>query len=78
MEDKIRLGISACLLGRPVRYDAATGSTASSPRLWAALLSSFPVCRRSSAVCPCPRGHAVLVGDRPRDPRWWTSKTGQD
>jgi uncharacterized protein YbbK (DUF523 family)/uncharacterized protein YbgA (DUF1722 family) len=76
-QGRLRVGISACLLGEKVRYD---GGDKRAP-----LLSDVVACRVDwVAVCPeveiglgTPRPPMVLLG-RPRSPRLWTPSTRAD
>lgn len=73
----IRLGISACLLGRPVRYDGGHNLD----RLLVDELGRFveyvPVCPEAEAGLGVPRETMRLVGD-PEHPRLVTVHTGID
>ncbi|HLB25214.1 MAG TPA: DUF523 and DUF1722 domain-containing protein, partial [Nitrospirota bacterium] len=75
--EKIRLGISACLLGEKVRYD---GSHKLDPFLAGTLgkyVEFVPVCPEAEAGLGVPRDPMRLEGD-PADPRLVVTKTGQD
>lgn len=72
---KIRLGISACLLGQNVRYN---GGHAHDPFLTQTLgqyVEYVPVCPEVECGLPVPREAMRLVGD-PSDPALVTIKTG--
>lgn len=58
-----RILISACLLGRPVRYDGA-GKLLSDPRLdrWQAEGRLVPICPELMAGLPVPRPAAEIAG----------------
>ena len=74
---KIRVGISSCLLGEPVRYD---GGHKHDPYLTGTLGAFFdyvPVCPEFEAGLGVPREAMRLVGD-PASPRLVTQKTGID
>ena len=75
--DKIRLGISACLLGEPVRYDGGHKLD----RFLAETLGQFveyvPVCPEVECGLSVPREPMRLEGD-PGAPRLVTSRTKQD
>lgn len=75
--EKIRVGISSCLLGEKVRYD---GSHKRDPFLTDMLGPYFeyvPVCPEVEAGFGIPREAMRLVGDIDH-PRMLTSKTGSD
>ena len=75
--DKVRLGISTCLLGEPVRYD---GGHKLDPFLTETLgqyVEYVPVCPEVECGLPVPRESMHLGGD-PGSPRLVTSRTGQD
>jgi uncharacterized protein YbgA (DUF1722 family)/uncharacterized protein YbbK (DUF523 family) len=74
---QIRLGISACLLGEPVRYD---GGHKRDPFLINELgryVEWVPVCPEVEMGLPTPRESMRLVGD-PDDPRLVAPKSGTD
>jgi len=74
---RIRLGVSACLLGRKVRYD---GADRLSPVLVDALgpfVEWVAVCPEVEAGLGVPREPMHLAGD-PGDPRLVTNVTGSD
>ena len=74
---KIRLGISACLLGQRVRYD---GGYKRDPFLIETLgqyVDWVPVCPEVECGLPVPREAMCLAGD-PASPRLVTIKTGID
>jgi len=75
--EKVRIGISACLLGRTVRYD---GGHQWDPDLTDTLGRYFdwvPVCPEVEYGLPVPREAMRLVGN-PSTPRLMTVKTGVD
>ncbi len=75
--DKIKLGVSTCLLGRKVRYD---GGHKHDPFITGVLGRFFdfvPVCPEVEAGFPIPREAFRLVGDID-NPRLMTQKTGVD
>jgi len=75
--EKIRLGISSCLLGEKVRYD---GGHKWDPYLTDTLgryVEFVPVCPEVECGLPTPREAMRLQGD-PEAPRLVTSRTGQD
>ncbi|MBN1642850.1 MAG: DUF523 and DUF1722 domain-containing protein [Anaerolineae bacterium] len=77
MGPTIRLGISACLLGQPVRYD---GGHKRDPFLVNELgryVEWVPVCPEVEVGLPTPRESMRLVGD-PENPRLVAPKSGTD
>ncbi len=77
MPDKIKIGISSCLLGNNVRYDGGN-------KLDQYLIDSFgqivewvPVCPEVEAGLPVPREPMQLVGDETK-PRLITLETKMD
>lgn len=77
MTDKIKIGISSCLLGHEVRYNGGH----SHDRYLTGTLGSYveyvPVCPEVECGMPIPRETVRLVGD-PEKPRLMTSKSGID
>jgi uncharacterized protein YbgA (DUF1722 family)/uncharacterized protein YbbK (DUF523 family) len=75
--EKVKIGISTCLLGRKVRYDG----NHSHDRYLTQTLSLFtefvPVCPEVECGMTTPREAVRLVGD-PADPRLVTQKTEKD
>ena len=74
---RIRLGISACLLGQRVRYD---GGHRRDPLLIETLgkrVDWVPVCPEVECGLPVPREAMCLAGD-PESPRLVTIRTGID
>ncbi|HWI40756.1 MAG TPA: DUF523 and DUF1722 domain-containing protein, partial [Verrucomicrobiae bacterium] len=77
MEDRIAVGVSACLLGEKVRYD---GGHKHDPYLTGVLARYFrfvPVCPEVGCGLPVPREAMRLEGD-PEHPRLVTSRSGID
>jgi uncharacterized protein YbgA (DUF1722 family)/uncharacterized protein YbbK (DUF523 family) len=77
MSDPIRVGISSCLLGNPVRYN---GGHQRDPYITDTLGKFFeyvPVCPEVECGLPVPRETMRLVGD-PESPRLLTSQSGID
>ena len=73
MENSIKIGVSSCLLGEPVRYD---GGHKHDPYITATLgryFSLLPVCPEVGCGLPIPREAMRLEGD-PARPRLLTSK----
>ena len=78
MTDKIRLGISACLIGEKVRYD---GSHKRHDRLintLEPLVEFVPVCPEKECGLPVPRETCDLHGENPENPRMITTHTRID
>jgi uncharacterized protein YbgA (DUF1722 family)/uncharacterized protein YbbK (DUF523 family) len=77
LEEKIKIGISSCLLGEPVRYD---GNHKQDPYLTDILgkyVEWVPVCPEVEYGLPIPREAMRLTGN-PDAPRLVTRKTGVD
>jgi uncharacterized protein YbgA (DUF1722 family)/uncharacterized protein YbbK (DUF523 family) len=77
MEERIKLGISSCLLGNKVRFD---GGHKLDPFLVSTLgqfVDYVPVCPELESGFPVPREAFRLVGD-PEKPRLVTRQTGVD
>jgi len=77
MTDRIKLGVSACLLGQKVRYD---GQHKHDPFLTDTLgpyIDFVPVCPEVECGLPIPREAMRLVGD-PDHPRLITRQTCRD
>jgi uncharacterized protein YbgA (DUF1722 family)/uncharacterized protein YbbK (DUF523 family) len=75
--EKIKIGVSSCLLGEKVRYD---GGLKLDPYITETLGQFFeyvPVCPEVEYGLPIPRETLRLVGD-PASPRLVTSRTGVD
>jgi len=77
MEDKIRLGISACLLGQNVRYDGGHKLDRYLTDTLVQYVEYVPVCPEVECGLGVPREAMRLVGD-PQSPRLVTVRTGQD
>lgn len=73
--EKIRLGISACLLGQRVRYDGGHKRDPFLTDTLARYVDYVPVCPEVECGMSTPREALRLVGD-PAQPRLVTSKTG--
>lgn len=73
----IRLGISACLLGRPVRYDGGHRLDHFLAEELGRFVEYVPVCPEAEAGLGVPREAMRLVGD-PEHPRLVTVRTGED
>jgi uncharacterized protein YbgA (DUF1722 family)/uncharacterized protein YbbK (DUF523 family) len=74
---KIRLGISACLLGQPVRFDGGHKLDRFITDTLGKFVELAPVCPEVECGLPVPREAMRLVGD-PASPRLVTSRTGID
>lgn len=74
---KIRLGISACLLGQKVRYDGGHKRDPFLTETLAQYVDYVPVCPEVEIGLPVPRESLRLVGD-PARPRLITTKSGVD
>jgi uncharacterized protein YbgA (DUF1722 family)/uncharacterized protein YbbK (DUF523 family) len=77
MENKIRLGISACLLGQNVRYDGGHKWDRYLTDTLGQYVEYVPVCPEVECGLGTPRESMRLVGD-PQSPRLVTVRTGQD
>ena len=77
MEDRIRLGISACLLGQEVRYDGGHKLDRFLRDTLGGYVDYVPVCPETECGFGIPREAFRLVGD-PESPRLVTSRTHQD
>jgi uncharacterized protein YbgA (DUF1722 family)/uncharacterized protein YbbK (DUF523 family) len=75
--EKIKLGISSCLLGNSVRYDGGHKLDAFLVRTLGAYVEYVPVCPEVECGMSVPREALHLVGD-PAAPRLVTVKTGRD
>jgi len=74
---KIRLGISSCLLGNPVRFDGGHKKDQWLVNTLGEYVDYIPVCPEVEMGLPVPRETLRLVGD-PENPRLVTTKTYQD
>ncbi|MFO7983791.1 MAG: DUF523 and DUF1722 domain-containing protein [Desulfuromonadales bacterium] len=74
---KIRIGISACLLGQPVRYDGGHKLDRFLVDTLGEYVEYVPVCPEVELGLPTPRQTLRLVGD-PLEPRLVFSKSGED
>ncbi len=73
MENRIRIGISACLLGQPVRFDGGHKHDRYITGTLGEYLDFVPVCPEVEAGFPVPRETFRLVGD-PEHPRLVTTR----
>lgn len=77
MTDKIKIGISACLLGEKVRYDGGHKQDHYLTDTLGRYVEWVPVCPEVEYGLPIPREAMRLVGD-PDTPRLVTIRTGKD
>jgi len=75
--DKIKIGISSCLLGRPVRFDGGHKHDRWITGELGRYVEFVPVCPEVEAGFGVPRESMRLVGD-PEAPRLVTTRTGRD
>jgi uncharacterized protein YbgA (DUF1722 family)/uncharacterized protein YbbK (DUF523 family) len=75
--EKIRLGISACLLGEKVRYDGGHKRDRFVTDVLSAYVEWVPVCPEVELGLGTPRDPLRLVG-RPESPRLVQERTGED
>jgi uncharacterized protein YbgA (DUF1722 family)/uncharacterized protein YbbK (DUF523 family) len=75
--EKVRIGISSCLLGEQVRYDGGHRHDHYLTDTLGRLVEWVPVCPEVEYGLPIPREAMRLVGD-PEAPRLVTRKTGTD
>ena len=74
---KLRLGVSSCLLGQPVRYDGQHQRNRFICDELSQYVDFVPVCPEVECGLPVPREAMRLVGD-PASPRLVTVRSGQD
>lgn len=77
MEEKIKVGISTCLLGQPVRYDGGHQRDRYLINTLGQYIEYVPVCPEVECGLGTPREAMRLVGN-PESPRLVTRKTGVD
>lgn len=77
MENKIKLGISSCLLGEKVRYDGGHKLDHYLRETLGQYVNWLPVCPEVEYGLPVPREAMHLVGTAER-PRLMTTRTGVD
>ena len=75
--EKIKLGVSACLLGEPVRYDGGHKLDRFLTDTLGQYVQYVPVCPEVECGLPVPRESMHLEGN-PDSPRLITSRTKQD
>jgi uncharacterized protein YbgA (DUF1722 family)/uncharacterized protein YbbK (DUF523 family) len=77
MEDRIKLGISSCLLGEKVRFDGGHKFDPFLVNTLGQFVEYVPVCPEVESGFPIPREAFRLVGD-PKAPRLVTRQSGVD
>ncbi len=77
MESRIKIGISACLLGQEVRYDGTHQLNRFLTDTLGKFIDFYPVCPEVECGFPTPREAFRLVG-QPDSPRLVTINTGED
>lgn len=77
MSDKIRIGISSCLLGNNVRFDGGHKLDRLIRDVLGAYLDFVPVCPEVEVGLPTPRETLRLVGE-PDQPRLVFGRSGED
>ncbi|MCE5252338.1 DUF523 and DUF1722 domain-containing protein [bacterium] len=77
MTEKIKIGVSACLLGEKVRYDGGHKHDCFITDTLGRYMEFVPVCPEVGCGLPVPRETMQLTGD-PTDPRLVTCRTGTD
>jgi len=75
--EKIKLGISTCLLGKNIRYDGGHKLDRFLTDTLGQYVEYVPVCPEVECGLPVPRESMHLEGD-PESPRLVTSRTKQD
>lgn len=73
----LKIGISSCLLGNPVRYDGGHKHDRFLTQTLGMFADYVPVCPETECGLPVPRPSLRLEGD-PETPRLITRKTGRD
>ncbi len=63
MEDTIKIGISTCLLGKPVRYNGGHKHDRFLTNTLGRFVTYVPVCPEVECGLPVPRESMRLVGD---------------
>jgi uncharacterized protein YbgA (DUF1722 family)/uncharacterized protein YbbK (DUF523 family) len=77
MEEQIKLGVSACLLGQNVRYNGGHSRDPFITDTLSQYVEFFPVCPEVECGLPIPRKSMRLVGDS-KSPRLMTGNTKKD
>ncbi len=75
--ENIRIGVSTCLMGEPVRYDGGHSHDRYVTDTLGRYVEFVPVCPEAEAGLGVPREPMRLVGD-PKSPRLMTIKTSKD
>ncbi len=75
--EKIKVGVSSCLLGEKVRYDGGHKLDRYITEILGQFFEYVPVCPEVEYGLPVPRETLRLAGD-PASPRLVTSRTGVD
>jgi uncharacterized protein YbgA (DUF1722 family)/uncharacterized protein YbbK (DUF523 family) len=75
--DKIKIGVSKCLLGEKVRYDGGHKLDRYITETLGQFFAYVPICPEVEYGLPTPRESLRLVGD-PASPRLLTTRTGVD
>ena len=75
--EKIKIGISSCLLGNPVRFDGGHKRDRYITDTLGLYFEFVPVCPEVECGLPVPRESMRLVGD-PAEPRLMSNKSGTD
>lgn len=77
MQEEIKIGVSSCLLGNPVRYDGGHKHDRYITDILGNYFKFVPVCPEVESGLTIPRETMRLVGDV-ENPRLLTSRSGQD
>ena len=77
MTESIKIGVSTCLLGEPVRYDGGHKRNRYVTDILSEFFQFVPVCPEVECGMPIPRESMRLVGDS-KNPRLLTTKTKID
>ncbi len=77
VQAEIKIGVSSCLLGNPVRYDGGHKHDRYITDTLGKYFKFVPVCPEVECGLPVPREAMRLVGDI-ENPRLLTSRSGQD
>ncbi len=77
MREKIRVGVSSCLLGNPVRYDGGHKHDRYITDILGSYFDFLPLCPEVECGLPIPRETMRLTGDI-ENPKLVTTRTGID
>jgi uncharacterized protein YbgA (DUF1722 family) len=77
MDNRIKIGVSACLLGQPVRFDGSHQHDRYLTGTPGEYLDFVPVCPEVETGFPIPRKSFRLVGD-PENPHFMTTRSQVD